>query len=113
MKTYRYTDVMGHHYDVPEHLLAEFERRRGILLRIAIIGQSVLLTAILDFAWYIVPVLNGDDAHRSAVNAVWATVLVLVLGLVAFRSRSRFVIGTVLLVGLANLAWFVCAAFGA
>ena len=51
MKTYRFKDALGHVYEVPEAHLAEFERRRGILLRIAIVGQVLLLGAILWFAW--------------------------------------------------------------
>jgi len=53
MKTYRYKDAFGFTYDVPEDRLEEFfERRRGILLKIAIVGQILLLLgAILAFAW--------------------------------------------------------------
>jgi hypothetical protein len=47
----RFTDLLGYTYDVREDQLAEFERRRGILLRIAIAGKLVLLAAILLFAW--------------------------------------------------------------
>ena len=50
MKTYKYRDHFGHVYNVPENCVAEFERRRGILLRIAIVGQLVLLAAVLTFA---------------------------------------------------------------
>ncbi len=108
-KTFRYTDALGHHYDVPDHLLPEFERRRGILLRIAIVGQSIMLAAILAFAWYVAPVwLHGEDPYRAAVNAAWATVICVVVGsLYAFRQRPRVVVAICLLVMVVNLGWFL------
>jgi hypothetical protein len=51
MKTHQYRDAFGYCYNVPEDLIEEFERRRGILLRIAIVGQVLLLAAIMAFAW--------------------------------------------------------------
>ena len=53
MKTYKYRDAFGHVYEVPEDLVREFERRRGILLRIAIVGQAILLAVILYYANFI------------------------------------------------------------
>lgn len=43
----RYIDGLGHEYDVPESCIAEFERRRGVLLRIAIVIKFVILAALI------------------------------------------------------------------
>lgn len=49
----KYRDRLGYEYDVPVHHVVEFERRRGILLRIAIVGQTILLVAILYYTNFV------------------------------------------------------------
>jgi len=109
MKTYRYTDALGGHYDVPEHLLGEFERQRGVLLRIAITVKIIALAAVLGFAWYGAPVwIDGKDPHLAAVDATWAAVICIVVGsLFVFRTRPRIVTGIVLAVMIANIVWLL------
>lgn len=51
MKTFRYTDGLGHAYNVPEDRLEEFERRQGVLLRVGIVGKLLVLAGILWFSW--------------------------------------------------------------
>ncbi len=43
----KYMDGMGHVYNVPKEQLAEFERRRGVLLRISIVVQIMIILAII------------------------------------------------------------------
>jgi hypothetical protein len=49
MQTYR--DGLGHVYEVPDDAIAEFERRRGVLLRIAIGIKLLILCGLLYMAW--------------------------------------------------------------
>ena len=47
--TMRYQDGLGYAYDVPDCDVEEFERRRGICLKIAIAGQLLILGALMYF----------------------------------------------------------------
>ena len=46
-----YVDGLGYKYTVAPHQIEEFERRRGVLLRIAIFLKLVILMVILIWAW--------------------------------------------------------------
>ena len=48
----KYIDGLGYEYDVPEHCIEEFERRRGIILKIAIVGKIILLAGLIVFMYY-------------------------------------------------------------
>lgn len=43
----KYRDGLGHEYEVPEHLVPEFERKRNTLLRIKIIVQVIVIIGLL------------------------------------------------------------------
>jgi hypothetical protein len=49
MKYYTYCDGLGHEYKVPESVMPEFERRRGICLRIAVFIEILILVALMAF----------------------------------------------------------------
>lgn len=48
---YLYKDQLGHTYEVPAYAVNEFERRRRVLLTIAVVCKSIILGGILWFAW--------------------------------------------------------------
>jgi hypothetical protein len=47
----RYHDGLSHIYDVPDKDINEFERRRGICLRVAIAIKIIILAAMIYFFW--------------------------------------------------------------
>jgi hypothetical protein len=47
----KYRDGLGHIYDIPDDAVPEFERRRGVLLRIAIFIKLVILAGLLALSW--------------------------------------------------------------
>lgn len=49
MKTYR--DSLGFTYEVSKENVEEFERRRGVLLKVAIVVKLVMLVGILYLAF--------------------------------------------------------------
>ncbi len=46
-----YRDGLGHIHKVPDHAVPEFERRRGVLLRIAIVIKVVIIAGLLALSW--------------------------------------------------------------
>ena len=47
----QYLDGLGHIYDVPVECVDEFERRRGMCLKLAVVIKLLILTAIIYFFW--------------------------------------------------------------
>lgn len=43
-------DALGYEYDVPDEHLKEFERRRGVLLRIAIFVELLIIAGLIWFS---------------------------------------------------------------
>ena len=48
----QYKDGLGHVYNVPDDKVEEFERRRGVLLRIKIAIQLILLGGLIALGWF-------------------------------------------------------------
>ena len=47
----KYKDGLGHVYNVPDYAVEEFERRRRVSLRIAIVIKAAFLAALLAWSW--------------------------------------------------------------